>query len=77
MEELKRKEIKAMLETREFLKKLDCRRRFIRTSRLLKRDLKIGGPVSRLEVPGYKVLGTMRALLESLDEYGVFIHRVG
>ena len=34
------------------------------------------GAQYRFEVPGIQGPGTMKALLEGLDEYGVFIHRV-
>lgn len=64
-----------MLETREFLKKIGLPEGDLYTLPDSEKRFEDGGQY-RLEVPGIQGPGTMRALLESLDEYGVFIHRV-
>ncbi|WP_282923865.1 peptidase [Mediterraneibacter massiliensis] len=64
-----------MLETREFLKKIGLPEGDLYALPDSEKRFEDGGQY-RLEVPGIQGPGTMRALLESLDEYGVFIHRV-
>ena len=64
-----------MKETREFLEKLGLPGGDLYTLPTSEKRFDDGGQY-RFEVPGIQSPGTMRALLESLDDYGVHIHRV-
>lgn len=64
-----------MKETREFLQKLGLPEGDLYTLPTSEKRFRDGGQY-RFEVPGIQSPGTMRALLESLDDYGVRIHRV-
>ncbi len=64
-----------MEETREFLEQLGLPGGDLYSLPTSEKRFPDGGQY-RFEVPGIQSPGVMRALLESLDEYGVHIHRV-
>ncbi len=64
-----------MQETREFLEKLGLPGGDLYDLPTSEKRFPDGGQY-RFEVPGIQSPGVMKALLESLDEYGVHIHRV-
>ncbi len=64
-----------MQETREFLEKLGLPGGDLYDLPTSEKRFPDGGQY-RFEVPGIQSPGVMKALLESLDEYGIHIHRV-
>ena len=65
----------SMQETRDFLSRIGMPTGDLYSLPTSEKRFDDGGQY-RFEVPGIQAPGTMKALLEALDEYGIQIHRV-